>query len=213
MSAKRPREENEFHDPRLEAEFDQNIFGDNQDEEDDEDEEITLNDEESGMMENFVAKVKRMCQLEDEIKEINASKKAVADEKNELRKEIIQFMTTKDVNLVNYGENEVLYIETRETSGSLSRKSLLNAIKSYYEINDVEVTEQEAASLEKNTQDRLHDAQDLYDYVNEYLGTETKVVLVREAKDKKKRARKQNNLSVFSKAAGGDTDSVMTQPK
>jgi fructose-specific phosphotransferase system component IIB len=191
---KRMRDEDEETEPR-DSLFDDNV---DYDEEDDDEEEVALSEQESGMMENFISKVKRMCQLEDEIKEINASKKSLTDEKNDLRKEIITFMAAKDVGKVNYGEDEVLYIETRESSGSLNRKSLLNAIKSYYEVNDIQVSEEEVANLESATQNRLHDAQDLYDYVNEFLGKETKVVLVREAKNKKKRARKQNSLSVFN---------------
>lgn len=195
QTLKRMREEDEDTEAR------DSLFDDSVDyqEEDDDEEEVALSEQESGMMENFISKVKRMCQLEDEIKEINASKKSLTDEKNDLRKEIITFMAAKDVGKVNYGEDEVLYIETRESSGSLNRKSLLNAIKSYHEVNDIQVSQEELVNLESSTQNRLHDAQDLYEFVNEFLGKETKVVLVREAKNKKKRARKQNtSLSVFN---------------
>ena len=161
-------------------------------------EEVVLNEAEEGFMENFIGKVKRMCQLEDEIKEINANRKVLADEKNELRAEIISFMSSKEVGKINYGNDEVIYIETRESAGSLNRKSLMTAIKEYYAINDVEVNEEQLVNLERQTQERIHDAQDLYDFVNEYLGTQTKVVLVREARDKKKRARKPAPLSVIN---------------
>lgn len=166
-------------------------------EEEEVEEEVTLSENESGMMENFISKVKRMCVFEDEIKEINRSKKAITDEKNELKKEIIAFMVAKDVGKVNYGEDEVLYVESKESAGSLNRKSLLNAIKSYYEVNDIEVSEAEAENLASGTKNRLHDAQDLYSFIDNYLGKENKIVLVREARNKKKRAKKNNSLSVF----------------
>ncbi len=168
------------------------------DEEDDEEEEVedAIDGEESVA---FIEKVKRMCELEDQIKEMNASKKVLNDEKNTLCKEVIEFMSTKPVGKVNYGENEVLYLDQRESSGSLTRKKLLSAIKQYHEVGEVAVTKEQLDQLDRDTSENLADAEAMYQFIDKFVGKQTKVVLVREKKDKKKRARKPvAPLSVYA---------------
>lgn len=166
-------------------------------EDEEEEEEVVVDFENMSEMNNFINQVKRMCELEDEIKEMNSNRKVLADEKNELRNEIMRFMNQNNVTEVNYGKNEVIRLETRETSGSLTRKSLLAAIKAYYELNNIELSKEKLQTLSDNVKERVEDAGELYEFINEYLGSQEKEVLVREAKSKKKRARKRPNPSIF----------------
>lgn len=174
-------------------------------EEDEEDEveeetEMVIAEEDCNGATEFSKKVKRMCELEDEIKKINASKKVLTDEKNSLCKEVMCYMADKSVSEVNYGANEILYLDTRESAGSLTRKKLLEAIKKYHEVGDVKVKKEECATLDAEIVDNLADAEAMYQFIEETLGKNTKVVLVREAKNKKKRNRKPAaRLSVYNK--------------
>lgn len=143
----------------------------------------------NGEMSEFINKVKRMCELEDRIKEINADRKVLADEKNSLRAEVMDFMQERSVSSINY-KSEVLFLETRESAGSLTRKSLMNAIKKYYQVENLLVSKNEAQYLHEDVQTSLKDAEALYNFVNNQLGSQSKVVLVREVRDKKKRSRK-----------------------
>lgn len=142
---------------------------------DEEDIAAELGDDEHG----FKTKVKRMCVLEDQIKQLTAEKKILSDEKNLLRADVIKFMVDVHCESVNYGSDEVLYLDTKETACSLSRKSLLDSIRSFYEEKGVA------------TDAETDGAQELFDFINSSLGSQTKVVLVREQKNAKKRNRKQ----------------------
>lgn len=140
-------------------------------------------------MGDFTAKVKRMCELEDQLKMMNAERKAINDEKNRLKEEVMGFMAEKNVGSVNY-KNEVIYIEKREAQQSLTRKTLINALKNVYGVEHVNLTKDEAEAVEDEVSAQLQRAQSLYDSINDFLGTTEKVVLVREERDKKKRERK-----------------------
>ena len=175
-----------------------------EEEEEEEEEETTagldVTGEDGENHKQFAAQVKRMCQLEDEIKQINRDRKVLADEKNELRKTVIGYMTTKNIENVNYGENETLYVEVRETSGSLTRKKLVEAIKAYHEVSDINVSKEQVTTLDEEVHENLADAEAMYVFIEKYLGKAEKVVLIREAREKKKRNRKiPERLSVYSK--------------
>jgi hypothetical protein len=170
----------------------------------DDDREVPLSQTEAQVVGEFVAKVKRMCALEDQIKEKNAERKALNDEKNSLRLQVIEFMTTRNVDTINYRDNEVLRVEQREVCKSLTRKALLEAIKEYHEVNNVEVPRsqaEEGEGVEESVVESLFDAQELCNFIDAYLDRfkETKVVLVRERRDRKPRKRTgRAPLSVFA---------------
>lgn len=150
-------------------------------------------------MTDFTAKVKRMCELEDRLKEMNAERKVINDEKNQLRDEVMGFMAEKNVGSVNY-KNEVIYLEKREAAQSLTRKTLINALKNVYGVEHVNLTKDEADAVEDEVSAQLQRAQALFDSINNFIGTTEKVVLVREERDKKKRERKPPApLSVYDK--------------
>lgn len=153
-------------------------------------------------MTDFTAKVKRMCELEDRLKEMNAERKVINDEKNQLRDEVMGFMAEKNVGSVNY-KNEVIYLEKREAAQSLTRKTLINALKNVYGVEHVNLTKDEADAVEDEVSAQLQRAQALFDSINNFIGTTEKVVLVREERDKKKRERKPPApLSVYDKTSG-----------
>jgi ABC-type microcin C transport system duplicated ATPase subunit YejF len=167
----------------------------------DDDQEVPLSQNEAEVVREFAAKVKRMCDLEDQIKEKNAERKALNDEKNSLRVEVIDFMTHRNVDSVNYRDNEVLRIEERDVNRALTRKALLEAIKEFHEVRDVSVSEQEAGDLDKSVAESLYDAQELCNFIDEFLNRDkdTKIVLVREKRSKRPRKRPTRApLSVFA---------------
>jgi hypothetical protein len=190
----------------------------------DDDHEVPLSAAEAETVNVFAGKVKRMCALEDLIKDKNAERKALNDEKNSLRAEVIQFMTSRNVESVNLRDNQVLRVEEREVPRSLTRKALLDAIKEYHEVNNVEVSreevEEEGSAVERSVAESLFDAQELCDFIDSYLdrGKDTKLVLVREKRDKRPRKRVgRAPLSVFAPEskrtrAGDDASSAATAP-
>lgn len=170
----------------------------NEVDDEDEEEEGMTGEQDSSVMGEFVAKVKRMCELEDKIKEMNSERKVLADEKNALREDVMTFMASKNVGDVNY-KDQVLFLDTREQPQSLTRKSLLGAIKEYYSVGTVNVTREEATDLDTETKQSLDEAEEMYKFVNDFIGQQTKVVLVRESREKKRRPRKAAApLSVYS---------------
>lgn len=148
----------------------------------------------------FFEELQRMCKIEDQLKAEGAARRAVSKEFNTLKSGVVEFMKENAVDAINYGENEVLYLEAREQAGSLTRSRLLEAIKAFHGVENVEVTEEEAESLEPDVRDSLQEAQALIDFVNEYLGVDEKVVLVRRDKNKptRKRPRPAKTLSVYA---------------
>ena len=170
-----------------------------EEEEDEETEEVTLTEKEEQEAREFTEKVKRMCRLETQIKEMNTERKVLADEKNELRAFIINYMAEKRIGDVNFGEDEVLYLDNRETAGSLTRKTLLAGIKDYFQVGELDVTAEVASSLSAPDKEGLSDAQELFDHIQSFVGKSEKVVLVRENRNKRKRERKIVEFSVYKK--------------
>lgn len=184
-----------------------NIDNDSEEDEENEEEdeteateEIMLSESERERMVAFTEKVKRMCMLENQIKVMNSERKVLTDEKNELKEEIISYMAipSNKAGRVNFNKTEVIYLDTRESAGSLTRKTLLSSIKEYYEIADFNGTKAEAEALGGDKAKDVLGAEELFNFIQEKLGTSEKVVLVRENRDKKKRKRNvAKTLSVF----------------
>lgn len=158
-------------------------------------EDVELSETDENFMQTFVGKVKRMCELEDEIKSSNKEKKQVTDEKKKLKDEVTTIMAEKNLR-INY-KTDVLFVDKRTSPGSLTRKTLINAIKDYYKVGDFCVTEAEAAELNEHVRNRLYDAEEIFQFINERLGVQEKVVLVRQPRDRKTRDRKPTKYSVF----------------
>lgn len=145
-----------------------------------------------GDVEGFALKVTRMCDLEDKMKVMNAEVKTVRDEKNALREELIQYMKERGVGHCNLNKRgEVLYLEERESAGALNRRTLLNALKDFYEVSGV------YGGDSAETDEALHEVQACFNHINEFLGTQSRTVLIREKRNKKKRVRKTPKYSVF----------------
>lgn len=183
-----------------EEEVDDDIGEMEDDDNDDNDEEVTLSELQQEQTKKFTEQVKRMCFLENKLSEMNNERKVFADEKNALRQEIIAFMASKGIGDVNFGEEEIIYLDTREQSNSLTRPALMKAVKDYYEVGDLDVTKEMADAMDEDTQVNLADAQHFFDHIQNFVGKSEKIVLVRERKDKKKRARKTAvPISVYKK--------------
>lgn len=138
---------------------DENDNSDNEDEDEDDndnnalDPSVPMTAEYQEKTRLFVQKVKRMCELEDEIKDANAQRKIVVDEKNELRKEVIAHFLETGLKDVTYLSKQRIYIEEREVQGSLTRKTLFEAIKTYYDLDGVMVTRDNIDALDAHTAD------------------------------------------------------------
>lgn len=169
-------------------------------EEEEEEEEVNLSATERHRMTEFTKNVKRMCFLENKIKQMNSERKVLTDEKNALKEEIIAYMAVPEnkAGKVNFGPDEVIYLDTRESAGSLTRKTLMECIKSYYEISDFTGTKNDAEKIGGDKAKDLFGAEELFNFIQTKLGTTEKVVLVREPVNKKKRKRNvATSLSIF----------------
>lgn len=158
-------------------------------------EDVELSEKDENFMQTFVGKVKRMCEIEDDIKSSNKEKKAVTDEKKKLKEEVTEIMAEKNLR-INY-KTDVLFVDRRLSPGSLTRKTLIQAIKDYYQVGEYNVTEAEAAQLNDNIRTSLYDAEHLFQHINTHLGSQEKVVLVRQPRERKTRERKPTRWSIF----------------
>ena len=100
---------------------------------------------------DFKDSVKKMCQLQDEIKAIAANRKAINDEVNSIKEEVKQYMIKNNVKVCNYDCDE-LFVSSRTKAGSLTRASLRAALQSHF-------------GQESRT------AADAFDYIINELGT------------------------------------------
>lgn len=154
------------------------------------DEPVDMSDPNNPHVREFIDSVKRLCNLDDSLKQSATAQRGLASEKNALRTQVTDFMVNNGIDKVNYGKNEHLVVETRVSSGSLTRKTLVQALRAYFEIEDVEVTAAGAADLDTDTRRRLQEAEELLRYIDETLGHKSRTLLLREKRDKKRRAPK-----------------------
>lgn len=103
--------------------------------------------------------VKKMCQLQDEIKVIAANRKAINDEVNAIKEEVKVYMIENNVKVCNYDTDE-LFVNRRIKAGSLTRASLRAALQSHF-------------GEESRT------ATDAFDYIINELGTQEVLELKR----------------------------------
>lgn len=151
---------------------------------------VNMSDPNDPQVKGFIDSVKRLCTLDDNLKQTSSTQRSLAAEKNALRSQVTDFMVQNGINKVNYGKNEHLIVETRVSAGSLTRKTLLEALRAYFDIEGVEVTVEGAAELDEDTQRRLQEADELVRFLNETLGHKSRTLLLRERRDKKRRAPK-----------------------
>ncbi len=109
---------------------------------------------------DFKDSVKKMCQLQDEIKVIAANRKAVNDEANAIKEEVKLYMIANNVEACNY-DTDKIFVNRREKAGSLTRASLRAALQSHF-------------GQESRT------ATDAFDYIISELGTQEVLELKRE---------------------------------
>lgn len=152
-------------------------------EEEEEVEELLLSDKKRKQTLQFKDKVKRMCVLDNRIKEINSERKVFTDEKTQLKKDIMDYMASNKVGDVTV-EEDVLYLDTKKTAGSLTRKTLKQAIMGYFDVKGVEVTKESADKMGIQVKEGLADADELFTYIQGQLGETEKVVLIKEKKSK-----------------------------
>lgn len=80
---------------------------------------------------DFKDSVKKMCQLQDEMKVIAAKRKEINDVVNEIKLEVKDYMIQNNVKVCNYDTDEI-YVNKREKVGSLTRTSLRAALESHF---------------------------------------------------------------------------------
>jgi hypothetical protein len=138
-----------------------------------------------GGMADFTNAALKMCEIEDKIKELNSQKKALADEKNELKERVIEFMKVENVR-IDYGD-EVIFLREKTVKGSLTRKKLKELLMEYHNLGDEDMATEDGAP-------KSNEANTLLAYIDENLGETQKFDLVRQKvkQETEKKAKKEN---------------------
>lgn len=141
---------------------------------DEEYEELDLSGDAEKTMTTFTENAIAMCELEDKIKELNAEKRGLTKQKNELKENVIEFMKVKNVR-INYGE-ETIFLKEKTVKGSLSKKKLAELLRKYYEVGeDVDDSTMTAEQREKQKS-----ADSIFSFIEENLGESIKYDLARQ---------------------------------
>ena len=80
---------------------------------------------------DFKDSVKKMCQLQDEMKALAANRKVMNDEANTIKEDIKDYMIQNNVTVCNYDTDEI-FVNKRVKAGSLTRVSLRAALQSHF---------------------------------------------------------------------------------
>lgn len=99
----------------------------------------TVQETDMGEVENdvgtFAAMVREMCTKQDQMKDLAAQRKVVADEVKELRERVMEYMIENKVKKCNY-ENDEIYVNKKESAGPLNRAVLKNALDEFFETDE-----------------------------------------------------------------------------
>lgn len=79
----------------------------------------------------FSENVKRMCELQDAMKDLGRQRKELNAEMVELREEVIGYMVSENVRACNYFEDEI-FVNRRTATGPLTKATLRAGLDFYF---------------------------------------------------------------------------------
>lgn len=83
----------------------------------------------------FAGMVREMCTKQDQMKELAAQRKVLADEVKELKEKVMEYMIENKVKKCNY-ESDEIYVNKKESIGPLNRSVLKNALDEFFEADE-----------------------------------------------------------------------------
>ena len=129
-------------------------------------------------VQQFADNVKRMCELQDQLKEIGKHRKQVADDMKIVKDAVMEYMIAEKVAKCNYADDEI-FVNTRIANGSLSRSTLRQALEDFHGDNE-------------------SDAESCFEYIIEALGKKDVIEVKRRKRKSKpatvKRVKKQARM-------------------
>lgn len=144
-----------------------------EEEEEEEDGAPTLDDKKVLKM-----RVLKLLEAEEAIKDLNSKRKVFADEKNDQKSGIIDWMTTFDVRNLAFSDDQQFVLTERKTPGPLNKTTLHEGLVKFFAAEGYEEAEGAAA------------AKRVYDFLIESLGVRESTLLIKARIPKKKEAGK-----------------------
>jgi len=139
-------------------------------------------------------------ELEESVKQLAMERRHLT-EALDIRRSIIEtFLRESEFDEIQLeGREEVLFLEEKELPGSLSRKKLCEAARTFF-LNgeDLLVTREAAVDLDDATAETLDTAEEFVNYVENLVGERSSRKVVRNPKDEKRRHRKSPETTVYS---------------
>jgi hypothetical protein len=93
---------------------------------------------------SFEENVKKFCEYDDAVKELNKKVKEIKNEQKELCEAIIEHMSSKNLEICNAGTYGILTLRTSEVKSSINKETISDSLQTF--LND---TKNSKDSIEK----------------------------------------------------------------